>query len=266
MKKIGFFSVFFTLAITVNTLAQSRFLALESTTIVVDNVWVHDSVGGGNKPVFSGAFDISLRDAAETITVLSRFQSSLADGKQTSFSLGAANINMDVTEERNYNGVSILEMVLSPLDGADKSIAKIRVKFRSNNLSVNYATKKMSLPFGTKSMAVSSFNYKITIGNMETRRVSNISSLALGNNGRQFFTLELSAQDSREWHDALLKNGGKTETGLLELLAPNMKDVLVRITISDAEIVSYSAQSNNESRAIARVTVGIRARAILIGK
>ncbi|HEX2628959.1 MAG TPA: hypothetical protein VHM26_08110 [Chitinophagaceae bacterium] len=266
MKAMRHLLFIFLLFIGTKIIAQNRFLTIESNTVAVDNVWIHDSIANG-RPVFTATMDITLREGPETKTVLTRLQSTLTDGKPVAAQLIAANLNMDVTEERNYNGISVLEMIFSDLNGGDKSVARIRVKFRSSNMSVNYTSKKLSVGLSKSATAVAS-NFRISIPSKDTRRVAAINNIVIGNNSKQFFTLDLAATDAKPWHDALLKESGKTEQAVIEWLSSNLKDVLFTVTISDAEIVSYSSQSssNDNLRAFGKVTIGIKARSILIAK
>lgn len=272
MKTKRRFIFFFLLFIATKGIAQSRFLTIESNTVTVDNVWIHDSIAGGRpfaepRGQFTAAMDITLREGPEMKAVLTRLQSMLTDGKPASVQLTAVNLNMDVTEERNYNGVTVLEMSFSDLNAAEKSTARIRVKFRSSNMSVNYASKKMNVPL-SKSLPALAANFRIVIPSKDTRRVAAINNITIGNNGKQFFTLDIAATETKLWHDALLKETGKTEQVTIEWLGPNLKDVLFTATATDAEIVSFSTQSssNDNTRAIGKITVGLKARAILIAK
>jgi hypothetical protein len=255
---------FFILFIATKSIAQNRFLTIESNTITIDNVWIHDSIAAG-KPQFTATMDITLRDGPDTKTILTRLQSMITDGKPAAIQLTSVNMNMDVIEERTYNGVTILEMSFTNLNATEKSAAGIRLRFRSSNMSTSYALKKLAIPI-SKSLPALAANFRISIPSKDTRRVAAINNISVGNNGKQFFTLDISAADSKLWHDALTKETGKTEQATIEWLAPNLKDVLFTVVVSDAEIVSYSTQSSNESRAIGKITVGLKARSIILTK
>ena len=263
MRRLFFISLLF---ISTRTIGQSRFLTVESNTVAVDNVWILDSIANG-KPQFTAAMDITLRDGPETRSVLTRLQSMMTEGKPAAVQLTAVNLTMDVTEERTYNGITVVEMSFSDLNGGDKSTARMRVKFRSNNMVVNYASKKMNVAF-PKGVPALAANFRIVIPSKDTRRVAAINNIAIGSNGKQFFTLDMAATETKSWHDALLKEAGKTEQVTIEWLAPNFKDVLFTAIVSDAEIVSFSTQSssNDNTRAMGKITVGMKARSILIAK
>lgn len=263
MHRLLFISFLF---IATKTIGQSRFLTIESNSVAVDNVWIHDSIANG-KAIFTATVDIALREGPETRSVLTKLQAMMTDGKPAAVLLTAVNLNMDVTEERNYNGITVVEMSFSDLNGGDKSTAHMRVKFRSNNMSVNYASKKMNIAL-SKGLPALAANFRIVIPSKDTRRVAAVNNIVIGNSGKQFFTLDIAATETKSWHDALLKEAGKTEQVTIEWLAPNLKDVLFTATAGDAEIVSFSTQSssNDNMRALGKITIGLKARSILIAK
>ena len=110
-------------------------------------------------------------------------------------------------------------------------------------------------------------NFSLTIGNLPTTRVTKISGLSIKPDDGQYtnFTIEVMSIDGSAWNQWFLTGaaGAKTEQGTIRLLAYNLKDVLLNISLINVEIVSYSGGSSNQQSA-GRATIGLRMRGMAV--
>lgn len=255
-----------------NVTAQgsNRYLTLGKSTTTIDNLVITDSIGTGNKVVYTAEFDIIPNNANETKLLLSElFTACMKRNVIAILILSRVNTNMEVMEERTWNSVTISEIILPEIDASAKVTAKIRIKIKAEKASLKYDTKaKISMSKTEPQRAAVTSAYRLNAGRLPGIRISKISSMTIESNSSEpvAFFIELSSLESKEWADWFMTGAGgiKKEPCTLELLSPDMKNTILEINLGDLEIISYSTSYSSNQQTIQLVTIKLRTRTISI--
>lgn len=266
--------VVFILAACINTMAlaqnSSNVLTVNSINIPADRLSITDSIAPDNKPVYMASFDIAVKDAEDTKSVIVQLQTWLQENKMASLSLSLLNRNFEVAEERLYSNVSIQEIAWPAADAASRSAAKISVKIKAGALQINYDTKNKIQVAPVRAVAALISSYRFQLGILPANRVSAISGLSAGKSTQEF-TIEVSMADAREWNQwlAAAKKGPgspKKEQGSIALLTPDLKNTIMELGLKEVSIISYNVNSNSNDQSIARANIRLRAQSVTITK
>lgn len=266
--KQTFLRLFASIAFLGSGIAQaqnSRYLVVDQFTIPVETAVITDSSAGG-RMVYLATFEITLRDN-ENILVLQKLSGSVSESRALNFSIRSTDLNGKVIEERFYQNASVQEIVLPALDAAGKNVVQAQVKIRAGSLSIKENAGTANGGLGKRSATALSSNFSMTLGNLLTKRVAKIGTIRITAGQLSSFVIEVSETDAKSWQDWLISASSKKESGAIELLGADFKSVLCRIELRDLEITSTTSQftSNTETRAIGRLSVGLRGRVILGG-
>ena len=208
----------FILAACTNALAHAQnsgnVLTVNGINIPADRLSITDSIPPDNKPVYLASFDIAVKDAEDTKSVILQLQTWLQENKMASLSLSMLNRNFEVAEERLYSNVSIQEITWPAADATSRSAAKISVKIKAGAVQINYDTKNKIQVAPVRAMAAMISNYRFQLGSLPANRIAAISGLNAGNKSAQDFTIEVSMADAREYVP-VSRAGPYTASGLI---------------------------------------------------
>lgn len=191
-----------------------------------------------------------------------------------------ADLNYRSTAERQFMNALITETTIPTLDGASKDAGYLTVKLTpAAVVSRKGAGVDVRGAIGPKQRTWLRSNFRFELGDLPTNRVARIDSftvrsLAIGApsgevrtvqsvGAVQFPNLRLSISQAdlqpwADWAESFIvqgQNGDNAEkSGAVVFLAPNMKDEIGRITLSNCGILSLT-QPGAEAEKIARFEV-----------
>lgn len=249
---------------------SNRYLTWGQNIVAIDNLVIMDSIQTGSRvAAYTAAFDIIPNGTVESKQVLSELVTASRMGNTIpAMTLCRVNNRLDLVEERTWNNVAIPEVVLPEMNGMSGSLTKIRFAITAASATVkNDEKSRLSLPkIEAQRVGVTS-NFRFRVGTLPEGRVAKVSSLNMkGNSGQPLsFFIELSAEDAKEWAGWLMNSAGglKKEPGMLELLGRDMRPLL-QIDLGGLEIFSYATSYSSNQQFAQRVTIGLRAPALLI--
>ncbi len=276
MKRIVvFFSALFLLAASVSlaqrTVGQQNFIQLKINNVVtgIDNLAITDALGPDNKMMHAASFDITLNDQEATRNIMAALQGVSTNKKGLELSFITINSNMEVMEVKTYSYTTVQEINLPQLDATSRSLVKAMVKIKAGSVQIQRgAGDKSTASSQMKSRNAAASNFKCTLGSLPCNRISKVGAVSIrpGDGQLQNFTIEVMGADATAWNQWFLTGAGgiKKEQGSIELLTPDLKVVLYTIILNDAEIISFSTTAGNGQQTIARATIGLRAKNLVI--
>jgi hypothetical protein len=255
---------------TVKSFAQTsttQYITIEKNIAQIDNLSIIDSTGANGKILRNASFEITVTNAEPTVAIITALQAALIDNKQASLVFSkvqfAANTGEgQLKEERKYTNYIVKSMLLPALNATEKTAIKLQVKIQAETVAINYMNTPFTIKQFKKGTPALTASYKLTIEGLPTNRVSKISALQISkNNAAQNISIELMAVDERLWNETY--SAGKIlEKGVIELLAPNFRDVILTINIGQMRINSYSSTSTGNT--IAKSVYGLSAGTVSI--
>jgi hypothetical protein len=274
-KKIHLFTILALITtFSINVAAQktamyaqtSTQLQLEKNSIQVDNFSFSDVLGPENQLQHTASFDFVISNDAANQNILKLLQIYIKEKASRQLSFVTVNYNGEALQERSYDNAVVEEINFSTLEAVSKSAFKATVRIRAGAVKLQKGGSS-SVVLKNKTAIAISCNYSVTIGNLPTARITKISGLSIKPDAGQYtnFTIEVLAIDGAAWNQWFLTGaaGIKTEQGNIRLLAANLKDILLNISLMDIEIVSYSVASGNQQSA-GRATIGLRMRGMAV--
>lgn len=237
----------------------NNIITVNGATLPIYDLYTLDSL---KVPHFA-SFNIELNSDADTKKVLESLFSATSGKQSLKITIGTANMQNQIIDQRSYNGAMVAEIDIPDLSASSKDVAKIKVKILSQDM--NTATDKTQ-PAGKlsiQSKRAITGNYKLVLGNLPTIRVTAISNLKTSsflNTGYFNFNIEIDRSDAKQWKDWFNASAGaKTEEGTLTLLDQTMANDLATIQISGVEIVAVS-ETTKPGETVAKTVIGLRAR------
>ncbi|MET0465944.1 MAG: hypothetical protein ABW007_22475 [Chitinophagaceae bacterium] len=239
---------------------NSKYLSIDQLTIPLDAATIIDSSNNGRLACFA-TLEIGIR-SGESIAALKALFAATAENRPLSVSIKTMDVNGRAVEERFYQSAGVQEILLPAMDATDKNLVKVQVKIRATSVSVKENAGTVNQAGLTRGTAVNNANFRVTLGSLPTKRISKIGAIRITAGQPSSFSIELAETDAKDWQNWLTGNTSKRESGSIEWLAPNFKDVVLQIGLSDIEITSTSSQfiSTTEVRQINKLNVGLRAR------
>lgn len=253
-------------------------LKINNASVGIENSVFTDALGSDGKVQHSASFDVVLNDNEATSAVLAAIQVAatpqvLIKSRETSAGAGpqllftSFDSRLGVTEEKTYSGIMLDEIKLPDLNGADQSIARIKVKLRAVAVNTAPGAGKAAVTGNARSNNIPVANFRLTMGALPCSRAIKISSISIkgADKGLQNFTVELSGTDAAPWNQWFATGAGgvKKEMGKIELLSNDLKTTAMAVQLADVEIVSYSLSNTGT---VTRATVGLRGRAAILKK
>lgn len=220
-------AVLFCLSLT--SIAQRAvYITIDGNTIPVDHLLMNDSVAGG-KVYYSASFVLPVTDDPAFQFIYQALQK--------------GNVNVSVfytrsagtTTERQYRSIALQQMQLSKLEAAGRTACKLEVKMRSGQV-VEKANATVAYK-GNKGRQVLVSNYTVSLDNLPAGLIAGIGNVEFKNNA--LLSFEVSARNINEWNQ-WFSSPGKKINGSIFLLAPNMRDKLIQIRLTNAELVSVT--------------------------
>ncbi|RYY54603.1 MAG: hypothetical protein EOO09_13750 [Chitinophagaceae bacterium] len=230
---------------------KTLYLTYGNMTVPTKSARLLDTLINGRLS-YTGTMDLVISD--ESIGIISSMQQ--ANGR-ASFTLTSADFDFRAKEVLNYSDVSFREISISSLDGASKDAARFTVAFSAPNLKQGTGGGTLVQASG-KSKTVLASNFRFTINGLPSNRVSAIEKINF--TGNTAFRITVAAADEETWREFFLSGKGTRLQGSIELLAPNMKDVVFRADFNDASFQSWEREYDSSSEKIQRFAVGVRAR------
>lgn len=240
-------------------------LKLGTAVFGIENVLQTDALDASNRMVHTASFDIILNDNENTKAVIAALQNQSKEKGLPVASIYTINSNHQATQEKQYSNITSQQVIIPALNAAEKSLLKATVKLTAANVQlVTSGIQAVGTNIGKSANAIIS-NFHFVMGSLPCNRVSKLSSLSINPNDKQLqnFSVEVAAADATAWNQWFLSGAGglKKEQGYIELLAPNLKDILYTIQLADVDIVSFSsASAASGAQTIPRATVGLRVR------
>lgn len=274
-KTIQFFFILVLLTVScINVAAQKSAVYAQTTTqlqlekniIHVDNFSFADVLGPENQLQHTASFDFVVANDEATQNILRLLQLYTKERVSRQLSLATINYKGEIQQQRYYDNSVVEEINFSPLEVNSKILFKATVRIRAGAVKLQTGGVISPLVKNKPGMVYAS-NFSLTIGNLPTTRVTKISGLSIKPDDGQYtnFTIEVMSIDGSAWNQWFLTGaaGAKTEQGTIRLLAYNLKDVLLNISLINVEIVSYSGGSSNQQSA-GRATIGLRMRGMAV--
>jgi len=240
----------------------AQFLTIDKQSIGIKNLTLVDSTGAGNKIIHTAAFDIAIDNSKEISTVLSLLQNSLKYNKPGDIYFTKTGVQPGrAIDERKYQGSIVREIKLPAITATAKELYIIRVSILAETVSINYDVPTALVSGKERTKALAS-NFRITLESLPTRRISKVESMKISsdskNAGGQQFSVELIALDERAWNEVYNNGAGKVlAKGRIEMLSPNLVDVLLTINLEECTITSYRSITGT-GQTIAKVAYGIQ--------
>jgi hypothetical protein len=241
-----------------------------SSTVVVDrsgNTGSFPKKHAGAVQYDDISFAVSLPEKPLAEWMKTTLASAAPVRKSGSFS--SLDFNFKEVSKTTWTSGFISDITFPELDATSKDPARINVTITPSSTSVNVAGsgKVESAASGLKSKQALSSNYRLTIPGVDTSKVSHIDPLSVrfkavspGLGERReyektvgdvdvsnlaFVLAEHSADSVYKWHQDFVVKGNNSDaqekTATLELLGPDMKSVLWKITMKGVGILKVSA-------------------------
>lgn len=223
-------------------------LVVSGKTVVVDDLTTTDSLAENGQILSRGEFALAAKSDKEFKELMSIFISnSSAETDRTGPGVPAglqlvftrSNLQTHAAEDREYKNASITYILLSALDATQREKLQFRIRFQSAELSVKNYESRITHRFGVTKAIIGS-NFRIRLGDLPERRISGIGPLELHRTlEKKTFNIEISRTDAAAWTEQLLKNStsGKTIEGEITLLGLDMKDELMKFTLTEIMVV-----------------------------
>lgn len=171
---------------------------------------------------------------------------------------------------RELQGALLTAVTLDPLDGSSRSPLRLTLEISASKVvdTQPSGAAPAGSPKSTKALAS---NYRLSLGSLPTNRVAKISGvswrrpLATSTGSRRTepapgaaevgdLTVRVSAADAKAWSDwarrAILEGRSEEQTGKLELLARDLKSVVMSIGLSHVGIFELAVSGGGAADAL----------------
>ncbi|CAN5379045.1 hypothetical protein BH11BAC3_BH11BAC3_02030 [soil metagenome] len=269
LKQLG--TAFFTLCfVGSNSITQAQSLTIEKATVAIDNVNIIDSLsgnGGGarGQTLHRADFEITITSGNAALKVITELQAGLTRNK-----LLTAELNIPLSDggnknivKRIYKNAAVRKIILPELNASVRSNFKIIVTIEAASIEVQQTGNPDISGKNTKVASVN--NYRIQVGSLPCNRISKISEMKIGSQpGLPTATVQLSGADEKAWNDQFDNGANRVITdGVVELLSPDLKTVILSINLKNISIVAYKTKISS-SEQIAKATFELKMGSVLI--
>ena len=175
------------------------------------------------------------------------------DRAQHSGAVVAHGLDRGDSERLEFFDALVSAVEFPQLDGSSKDVARVRVTFAPAQTRRRAGATPVASRVSRNSPSSLQSNFRVAIDGLDAAasKVSKVGALAVKQapGGLEVSNLVLTVPRSaakllESWHDEFVVNGAGTErTGTIELLAPNFKDVLLRMELGGLGIfrLAYDA-------------------------
>ncbi len=262
----------------VTTQAQSeQYITIDKNIFFVDNLNVVDSVGANNRIEHKAYFDISLNNDERVVGIINELEQSMNLNKQLNIVFTyASNVGRvggsNKSEVITYSKAIVKRITIDDLNAAGNEPVKIHITidgglFKSvSQLDTDIRLGKSS---GTFYRAVES-NFRLILDTLNSSGIVKISGFEknYGSMARNVFQIELIASTKKGWNDLFDNGSGKIiREGKIEILTPNLKDVIFTIYLNNVTIISYRSETKtNSQRSLDKVNYTLMASSMSFNK
>lgn len=240
-----------------------RYLTIGEVSIPIDNVIMLDSVGEDKQLSYKASFDVQIKSGNQ-VAILVQLQSLLTSKTPSELALSTLNFKMAPLEERTYTESTIEEIIFPELKADGRESLSVRVKIKAKSVNINqHIFKKPSGNSVRPSTGLVS-NFRMDIDKLPGNRITSIGNIILrsGNDKEPFFYIEMSEVDAKLWREWLVTGNDIKKQGVIELLTPNLKDVIMRLKLTDVQIVSNSTRYKSTDTQPSTTIIGLRVGAV----
>lgn len=230
-------------------------------------------VGNSFQSVVKMRFHVS--SSSGTSTVIQSIDKGISQSSNDPFTMTVNSIGSDgkITDASDYLQTKIKEFTIPALDPNSREIAEFLLQVQSPDVRTKSGNSAAS-SIGSKLKNALSGNFKMTLGDLPTTRVSSISAITVRK--RDFlgapstkdsisdFTITVSGSDDVQWRNWLQDASLRTQkkSGDIQLLTPNLKDSIFTVTLTNVSIISFHTETSQGAGTVPRSTVGLRAENI----
>ena len=251
MKHKKLLLLLFLFVYTLTGFAQrAAYLQADGQNVAVNNLLMHDSLGGG-KIHYSVSFAIPVNNDPAFVAVLNSLQK-MTGNFSVFFTRNGA-----VFTERQYRGATVTQVQLSKLDASAKTPARLEVKFSTTQVT-EQANASFNQPLKKFTPAISN-SFSIALGNLPASRIAVMGPIDFKPNA--LVSLEIAGVDMDAWRKQFSSVGKKLNGNLL-MLAPNLADKLQQFTLNNVELVSITQSVDANSERIERFMVQVRIESV----
>lgn len=247
----------------------AHYVSINKNTVLIENLSILDSMGAENKMLHTTAFDITISNGKNVQQLLQQLSAGLQANKEMDICFSKYNtLQGKITEERFYYSASLQQIMVPAFNAAVKAAVKLRIFIRGikTDVVVN-PTSAVIIPKADKVTNAMVSNFKFTLGTLPTNRVRMLQGMTvmLASPVPVVAAAELSSIDNAAWSQAFNNGAGQSiPEGRIELLSPNLRDVIASIYLYDIRLNSF--RSNSGGNTISTVTYGLAVGKILLTK
>lgn len=239
----------------------AQYVTIDKTTVLAENLSITDSLDAESKMIHTAVFDITVSNAKNVQQFLLLLDAGMSDKKEMDITFSKYNTATGkFTEERFYYSATVKQIMIPVLNASLKSALKLRVFVAGIKTNVAYNPKSVvQVPKPEKVTNAMAGNFKLTLANLPTRRVRSINGINVTAGTQAAFSssVELSATDDAAWNSFYNNGAGQTiPEGTIELLSPNLRDVVLTLYLKNIRLNSYRANSSG-GNTIAMVIYGL---------
>jgi len=248
----------------------TQYVSIDKNTVLVDNLTILDSMGAENKMMHMAAFDFTISNAKNVQQLLQQLSAGMQANKEMDICFSKYNtLQGKITEERFYYS-AILQQIIVPAFNATavRSTVKLRVFIRGIKTDAVVNPKsEVIIPKADKVSNAMVSNFKLILGALPTNRVRMLQAMTvmIAAPGPVATAAELVSIDNAAWRQAFNNGAGQSiPEGRIELLSPNLRDVITTIYLYNIRLNSF--RSSSGANTISTVTYGMNVGKISLTK
>lgn len=238
----------------------------------ISNLLVIDSVGQNypgqtgdhnNHLVHLAVFGIELgSDAAKDI--LKILYSGMQGQQLPNLILAKVNAQGRIAEQREFNSITVKEIVLPELKSDSREPAQAKVSIQAETVVYDNGGSMYNAFGSDKNSRLGSASlFSLEMGSLPAQRVMRISSIKIlpsFSPGYLYFSIDIPLADATEWKRWLEGNADLNQPPqALIILRNESAQQQFAVQLSQVEIVSISAMSNSErSASFPKITIGLK--------
>ena len=254
--------------------ASGDMITVNTSTASINNLVIIDSLGQNETGqvreyktpiVHLASFEIAL-GSPEAKNILTALYSGIQGQQIPTLTLNKLNTQGQVMEERNFNMVTVKEILFPELNAESREISKAKVIIQADDVLYNGQTGgRISAYSDRKSRAATVNMFRLVVSDLPAHRALRISNLRIVSSSKPeylYFSVDLPSEDARQWNDWFRTgagNGRNKQASVTMMDETSPQDVF-SIQLSEVEIVSVSVSSIPGG--IAKTTIGLRTRNI----
>lgn len=247
----------------------AHYVSINKNTVLVDNLTILDSVGAENKMLHTAAFDITISNGKNVQQLLQQLSAGMQANKEMDICFSKYNtLQGKITEERFYYSSTLQQIMVPAFNAAVKAAVKLRVFIRGIKTDVVVNPKsEVIIPKADKVSNAMVSNFKLTLGALPTNRVRMLQGMTVmvAAPAPVATAAELSPIDNAAWSQAFNNGAGQSiPEGRIELMSPNLKDVIATIYLYNIRLNAF--RSNSGGNTISTVTYGLAVGKISLTK